>query len=648
MASRRQRFKPPDIIDFKWRDRQTEETIRDMFADSIERIRLEDAASLPRTSAAVKSDRSITVEPIGHSTIERTSGSTVIPELSDAIDSDAGNGGRAAQSSTVIHGTHTTVVEAPSTTDGQGLPAAVEPTLGTTVVWSPNTTVDPRQQTADNTLVSSPDTTVERSREFPPEVAPHTTVVLKSSCTVEHGVRPLENAPVAPSSSALHSSPSTTVELGSHPVGDTAVVLRGKALDTSYRSTVEPASNTMTGSPSASAAEPNQHPAADTPTVLRNSTAERIDPSFAEPTSDTTVVPEADSTVELDDTPPLPASMIWVSESGDFIPPSRIRQLRNNKVQLALNPQELKMFQYLWGFPREWGGEEYRERQVGYTELIRQLDLSKRSVRLIVHRLIEKFFVTLQSPPTYERQAAVYRVYCYQSVYKALERAGKLYYAHSGQGTVFVKPYSNASRPVHAQAAGTTVELRLATTVDRAPSTTVQPSTASPVESEGSTTVEARACSTVASGQSATVDLRPHLRESLRESAPGGSPSSSEIVEAVVTAVLNTLTIDDGLARTALSKLQEPLKIHQAVYFARLAATKVVTQKNALNPQGLWVAQFVNYASGTTMKLYEDQVRLEREQYRSLGMTEETWMAVLANPAVPADQKELARRILDI
>jgi hypothetical protein len=140
-------------------------------------------------------------------------------------------------------------------------------------------------------------------------------------------------------------------------------------------------------------------------------------------------------------------------------------------------------------------------------------------------------------------------------------------------------------------------------------------------------------------------------RESFQESISEAA-SSSEFEEAIVgeivRAVAPNLTIDDGLVWTALAKLAQPLKIHQAVHFAKLAAVKVAHQKNVHNPAGLWVAQFVNYASGTTLQLYEAQVQSEREQYREMGLTEQDWQATLEDPASQEDQKQLARRILNL
>jgi hypothetical protein len=322
---------------------------------------------------------------------------------------------------------------------------------------------------------------------------------------------------------------------------------------------------------------------------------------------------------------------------GDFVPASRIRRVSSAKVQQVLNPQELKVFQYLWGFPREWGGEEYRERQVGQGELIRKLELTKKSVRLILRRLADKAFIAVQTPQS-ESSATLYRVFCYQAAYKALERAGKLYYAHSGNGTLFVKQYSTpsipgVSGPSHPGISGS----------DLPGGSGVNP----PRDSESPTPGIPEPRHRGDSGP----PLREMPRESFQESISEAA-SSSEFEEAIVgeivRAVAPNLTIDDGLVWTALAKLAQPLKIHQAVHFAKLAAVKVAHQKNVHNPAGLWVAQFVNYASGTTLQLYEAQVQSEREQYREMGLTEQDWQATLEDPASQEDQKQLARRILNL
>ncbi len=206
--------------------------------------------------------------------------------------------------------------------------------------------------------------------------------------------------------------------------------------------------------------------AASTPTVeFELATAVEIEPA---------------STVETESTSSaIPLKNLWISECGDIVPEKRIHKIKI--AQNALTPQEQVVYKSLWAaqtcLDRETS-DAWRIVQVGYKALASETNISKRSLKPIIERLVHKQCCLVEHEGLTDRTATVYRVYSYRSILDRLKAQRRSHVVRIGAGLLFAKPL------------GQTVEAASTSTVEANLSSTVEPKVPSTVERANTSTVE--------------------------------------------------------------------------------------------------------------------------------------------------------------
>ena len=135
---------------------------------------------------------------------------------------------------------------------------------------------------------------------------------------------------------------------------------------------------------------------------------------------------------------------VWITEEGGVVPGGRVRRIR--LAQDVISSAEEAVYDTLWDActadPGE-GGEVSRVVQAGYDYLVKQTELSKRTIQRIVEKLIDKDFIAIERPADiYQRSSTVYRVFNYQTVLDRHMQKGRLHVAKLGPGFSYVRPLS--------------------------------------------------------------------------------------------------------------------------------------------------------------------------------------------------------------
>ena len=134
---------------------------------------------------------------------------------------------------------------------------------------------------------------------------------------------------------------------------------------------------------------------------------------------------------------------MWITEAGDVLPASRVKQIQ--LPEDILNAAEQEVYQALWNHLGAVPQEQSRLVQAGYQHLMDTTQLSKKTIQRVVDRLIAKDFISVEQPANiYERQPTIYRVFSFPKILGRLEERGRLHAARIGPGMVYAKPLRQA------------------------------------------------------------------------------------------------------------------------------------------------------------------------------------------------------------
>jgi hypothetical protein len=315
-------------------------------------------------------------------------------------------------------------------------------------------------------------------------------------------------------------------------------------------------------------------------------------PQLVDPAKPTTVV-DSSSTTVVDDKPTTVvdyptttvvddqpttvvagSSDLWRSEGdGPLFPLSRVRPIV--RAQDALNRAEESVYDVLWG-AKDQSRDPYRIRQLGYGEVAHAARTTKRNAALIIERLIEKGFVSLEREAD-KKSPRQYRVFGYRAAIDNMGGRGRKWVVRSGNGILFVNPLN------------LTVVAGQSTTVVADQSTTVVAATTVTVVADQSTTVVA-----------ATTHL-DSKNKALQDT------SSSVLVKRLADL---GIPIDDDAARRITSRCQNTdsrATVEEIAHFAELKVQQLAKRKNIENWPGMLM---------TSVPAYFDQPATELMRYR--------------------------------
>jgi predicted transcriptional regulator len=166
----------------------------------------------------------------------------------------------------------------------------------------------------------------------------------------------------------------------------------------------------------------------------------------AEELDKTTVVTTEVATVDKSATEPYMTTVAtsasaWVTETGEMVPPSRVRPIR--AVADALSTAELAVYQALWKCGSGISGGD-RVCQAGYDYLVRNTRLSRKTIQRVVDRLLEKEYMAIEKPADiYLRTSTVYRVFGEQGVLERQAARGRFHVVKIGPGFLYVRDHSS-------------------------------------------------------------------------------------------------------------------------------------------------------------------------------------------------------------
>lgn len=325
-------------------------------------------------------------------------------------------------------------------------------------------------------------------------------------------------------------------------------------------------------------------------------------------TPDVTVVGSNLSTVAGSGAP-----AVWMTESGDLVPASRVKRIR--LAQDVLNSAEESVYDALWaGRPgsRAAEREPCRIAQAGYDFLMKRTRLSKKTVQRIVDRLTEKGFIEIhERADIYRRTATVYRVYSYRTVLERQARRGRTHVAKIGPGFVYAHPLGNLS----------TVVMSDETTVDMSHLST------DPVLSTPTVVAET------------TLNI---------EQRTEGSPSSSEAGRLRELLASELGPVDDGAVRQLLAECRSragDCTPEEIAYFARW---KLRLVRDVRNPMGFVLTAVPrHFENGGHLPVRAILRQESAERERQWRETHDYWAGIAADAGRPAAEREEARRILE-
>jgi hypothetical protein len=159
------------------------------------------------------------------------------------------------------------------------------------------------------------------------------------------------------------------------------------------------------------------------------------------PTIDTW--PEDDLEVTTIVTSPAPAlPQLWISDSGEIVPQSRVRRVQ--AASEALSTGEQALYNLLWTLPTLRQAADTRSVQAGYDSLTKATGFSRKTIQRTVDRLIAKYYIEIETPADiYRRTSTVYRVFAPRAVLDRLLDRGCTHIARIGPGVAFVTPLAN-------------------------------------------------------------------------------------------------------------------------------------------------------------------------------------------------------------
>lgn len=126
----------------------------------------------------------------------------------------------------------------------------------------------------------------------------------------------------------------------------------------------------------------------------------------------------------------------WITETGELVPPSRVRPIRS--APDALSAAELTVYELLWnGGAAVISGD--RINQAGYDTLVRQTGFSRKTIQRVVDRLLEKEYIAIEKPADiYQRTSTVYRVFAERGILERQAARGRFHVVKIGPGFLYV------------------------------------------------------------------------------------------------------------------------------------------------------------------------------------------------------------------
>ena len=151
---------------------------------------------------------------------------------------------------------------------------------------------------------------------------------------------------------------------------------------------------------------------------------------------------------------------LWISESGEILPESRVHRI--TAAADALSGGEETLYQLLWRSPALAETSDSRSVQAGYDSLTKGTGFSRKTIQRTIDRLIAKHYIEIETPADiYRRTSTIYRVFGPGAVLDRLTRQDCTHIAKIGPGVAFVTPLAMVSGP------SDTVVNSVASTVDR-------------------------------------------------------------------------------------------------------------------------------------------------------------------------------------
>jgi hypothetical protein len=348
---------------------------------------------------------------------------------------------------------------------------------------------------------------------------------------------------------------------------------------------------------------------------------ERVDQnptSTAEPTPSSTVDDMSSSTVEPEPTSSAgPLRNLWISECGDIVP-----EKRTNKIKIAQNiltPQEQVVYKSLWAaqscLDRD-PSDAWRIVQVGYKALASETNISKRSLKPIIERLVHKQCCLVEQEGLTDRTPSVYRVYSYRSILDRLAAQGRTRVVRIGAGLLFAQPLD------------LTVETELSSTVEAMIPSSVGAEIASTVEAANSPTVEA--------GRGLSIGI---TNRNVRKEQPA---SELEIRE-FQNSLRGEVVFDDDATAILIRRCREKAPDCTVEEIAWLAKQKLPQART--NKIGFVLEALPKlFAAGAHHELRQK----EAERFVDLRSREELiqgFRGILSNPEATEREKEWAARV---
>jgi predicted transcriptional regulator len=134
------------------------------------------------------------------------------------------------------------------------------------------------------------------------------------------------------------------------------------------------------------------------------------------------------------------ASPVWVTETGESVPPSRVRPIRT--APDALSSAELTVYEALWNCGSSVPGGD-RVCQAGYDYLVRNTRLSRKTIQRVVDRLLEKEYIAIEKPADmYLRTSTAYRVFAERGILERQAARGRFHVVKIGPGFLYVHGHS--------------------------------------------------------------------------------------------------------------------------------------------------------------------------------------------------------------
>lgn len=339
----------------------------------------------------------------------------------------------------------------------------------------------------------------------------------------------------------------------------------------------------------------------------------------------------------------MPASIpLWLTESGELVPASRVKRIR--LAQDVLSPAEESVYDTLWGVksaaafkePRE----NYRVVQAGYDFLMKRTRLSKKTIQRIVDRLIDKGFIAIEkAADIYLRAPTVYRVFAYRAVLDRQAQRGRFHVAKIGPGFVYVRevadPRWRAGDPT------TVVDLDLPTVVDKDLSTEGIPGTTTGA-GENATTVVAAATKEIEQGREVSAPSSGSV------AAPRAAVEGGEVRELRTLLERHLGFIDDDATRQLLRQCRvraADCSLEEIAYFV---SHKLRSVNGIHNPVGFILTAVPRHFENHGHSAVRAFLREEEERRRRIWQEEyRYWRTVAEDGGATPEERAQAREVID-